>query len=149
MTASADKTAKKPRGRPFPPNNDANLKGRPKGRLNNSTILSNSIDAADIDRLVRKTFKKAEAGNLAAAKLIFDRALPAPKGRPVALAIPAVTKAEDVSAALAAIIAAMGDGTISPEEAAAVSAVVEGQRRALELIALEGRVAELEKRTSA
>jgi hypothetical protein len=43
----------------------------------------------------------------------------------------------------------MSSGVVSPEEAAAVSSVIEGQRRAIELIALEGRVAELERKAAA
>jgi hypothetical protein len=41
-------------------------------------------------------------------------------------------KAEGVSVALAAVVAALGDGVLSPDEAAAVSAVIEAQRRAIE-----------------
>jgi hypothetical protein len=148
MTGSANKTAKKPRGRPFEPGNNANPNGRPRGALSWSTAFFNSIGAGAIEGLVRKTLDEAKSGNMAAVKLIFDRALPAPKGRPIALALPAVSKPEDIPTALAAIIAAMGEGLISPEEAAAVSAVIEGQRRAFEIVALELRVAELEKKAA-
>lgn len=139
------KNAGKTRGRPFADGNP----GRPKGALGRSTALFSIISADEIEKLLRKTLDEANSGNTAAAKLILDRAVPAPKGRPVALALPEVTKAEDIPAALAAVIEAMSSGVVSPEEAAAVSSVIEGQRRAIELIALEGRVAELERKAAA
>ena len=54
--------------------------------------------------------------------------------------------AAGVVAALAAIVAAMGDGTLSPDEASAVSAVIEVQRRAIETTELETRLRAVEER---
>jgi hypothetical protein len=65
---------------------------------------------------------------------------------PVPFALPDVTGAGGVTAALAAVIAAMGDGTLSPDEAAAVAAVIEVQRRAVETIDLEARLRAIEER---
>jgi hypothetical protein len=42
------------------------------------------------------------------------------------------------------IVAAMAEGVLSPEEAAAVSAVVEAQRRAIETEQLEARLSTIE-----
>ena len=57
-----------------------------------------------------------------------------------------MTDAAGVIAALAAVIAAMGDGTLSPDEAAAVSSVIEGQRRAIETGGLEARLRAIEEK---
>jgi hypothetical protein len=145
VTASANKNAKKTRGCPFEHGNKASS-GRPKGRLNDSTLFFNSAVAGEIDGLVRTVLDKAKSGNLAAVKLVFDRAIPVPKGRPVALTLPAVQRAEDIPAAIAAVVAAMAEGVISPEEANSMSGVIEQQRRALELVQLEARVSALEQK---
>ncbi len=42
-----EETAKKPRGRPFPPKNNANPKGRGKGVRNHRTILLETLARAD------------------------------------------------------------------------------------------------------
>ena len=83
-----------------------------------------------------------------AAEILLSRLWPRRKGRPVALDLPALNTAADVSAALAVTAAAMAEGTISPEEAGAVAAVIETQRRAMETLELEARIAALEERNS-
>jgi hypothetical protein len=50
----------------------------------------------------------------------------------------------DLPRAMAAMVAAVSDGTLTPEEAAAISAVLEAQRRAVETAQLEQRIAALE-----
>ena len=52
----------------------------------------------------------------------------------MALDLPALNTAADVSAVLASTAAAMAEGTLSPEEAGAVAAVIETQRRAIETL---------------
>jgi hypothetical protein len=46
--------------------------------------------------------------------------------------------------AMAAVVAAVADGTLTPEEAASISAILEAQRRAVETAQLEQRIAALE-----
>jgi tellurite resistance protein len=57
-----------------------------------------------------------------------------------------VTGAADLTAAMAAVTSAMASGTLTPDEAQAVAAVLEGQRRALETSDLERRIAALENK---
>ncbi len=45
---------------------------------------------------------------------------------------------------MAGVVAAIADGTLTPEEAASISAVLEAQRRAVETAELEQRIAVLE-----
>jgi len=58
-----DKTAEKPRGRPFEPGNSANLDGRPKGSKNYLTLLEDAIKNYEtvtgkklFDRLINRAF---------------------------------------------------------------------------------------------
>jgi hypothetical protein len=45
---------------------------------------------------------------------------------------------------MTAVVAAVAGGTLTPEEAASISAVLEAQRRAVETAQLEQRIAALE-----
>lgn len=64
--------------------------------------------------------------------------------RPVRLDLPAEATAEDVAAAMSAILRAMAAGELSPSEAATMVSVVEAQRRTVETIDLERRIGRLE-----
>jgi len=56
--------------------------------------------------------------------------------------------AADVVKALSVVAAEMASGNITPEEAQAVAAVLEGKRRAVETVELEARIAALEQERS-
>jgi hypothetical protein len=60
--------------------------------------------------------------------------------------MPDMGSAADLPAALGAIAHAVGAGQLTPEEGQAVAAVLETQRRALETLELEARIAALEQR---
>jgi hypothetical protein len=141
---TAEKTASKQRGRPFPKGRSGNPRGRPPGARNSATVFAEQILENEAPTLIRKALQKAKQGNMPALRLCLDRILPPRKTRAVTISLPEVTSAEGVTDALAAVIAAMGDGKLTPDEAAAVSSVIEAQGRALELTALETRMQAIE-----
>jgi hypothetical protein len=100
----------------------------------------------EAEALTRKAVEMALAGDATALRLCLDRILPPRKGRPAAIALPEVVRARDVPMALAVVIAAMGSGELTPDEATAVSAVIEVQRRAIETAELDARLRALEER---
>jgi hypothetical protein len=132
----------------FASGHSGNARGKRPGTRHKTTQLAEQLMERDIKDVVQKVVEAARAGDMQAAKIVLDRIAPARRGRPVALTLPKVLKAEDVPTAIAAVIEAMSTGVVSPEEAAAVSSVIEGQRRALELVALESRVAALEQKAT-
>ena len=146
---SAERTAPKQRGRPFPKGRSGNPRGRPKGARNSAAVFAEQILENEAPTLIRKALQKAKQGNMPALRLCLDRILPARRNRAVTINLPEVISAGGVTAALAAVIAAMGDGTLTPDEAAAVSSVIETQRRALELTALETRMQAIEAKIGA
>ena len=81
-----------------------------------------------------------------AAEILLRRSWPERKGRPLQFKLPPMETAADLVKAAAAISAAMADGTITPDEAAVASTVVETHRRTLETHELTGRVAAIEAR---
>jgi hypothetical protein len=83
---------------------------------------------------------------MTAARLVLDRIAPPRKGRPVAIDLPAVETPADVVTAIGALVTAVADGALTPDEAATVAGLLEAKRRALETVDLEQRLATLESR---
>jgi len=144
----ASNTAPKPRGKPFEKGNRANPNGRPAGSRNKATVMLDRLAEADAKAILQGQIDKAKQGDAAAAQMILSRIWPVRKGRPVALDLPAMESAADVVKALSVVAAEMASGNITPEEAQAVAAVLEGKRRAVETVALEARIAALEQERS-
>ena len=112
------------RGRPFEPGNP----GRPKGARNRATVAVETLIEGEAEKLARK-----------AVALALD-------GDTVALELPKIEGAADVLAALSAVIAAVGEGRLTPEEGAAVAGVLEGGRKTIELVEIERRLVALEQK---
>lgn len=94
---------------------------------------------------MRGVVAAAKGGDMRAADILLRRLWPERKGRPVLLDLPAITAPSDIVAALCAMADAMAAGELSPEEGAAVAGVLETQRRAVETLELERRIAALEQ----
>jgi hypothetical protein len=123
-------------------------RGRPAGSRNKATLLLERIMSDDAEGVVRSVITRAMEGDVQAARLILDRLLPPRRGRPVRLELPPVESLNDVVAAHAAIINAMGEGELTPEEAATVAGVLEAKRKAIEITQLEARLARLEEKAN-
>jgi hypothetical protein len=67
-----------------------------------------------------------------AASLMFGRVWPRRRGRLLTIDLPPVENSEGLVKAQAEVIACVVRGEVTPEEAAAISALLEGQRRAIE-----------------
>jgi hypothetical protein len=108
--------------------------GRPRGSRNRSALLQGLLADGDLETIVEAIIAKAKQGNLAAAKLVLDRVMPAPRTRPIELDLPAIGEWEvagAIIAAFGAITRAAASGTITPSEAVEMVAVLEAQRSAI------------------
>lgn len=144
-TAAANSVTKQ-RGRPFRPGQSGNPRGKPKGSRHATTVLAEQLLSSDIEAVVAKVVKKAKGGDMAAARLILDRVVPARRGRAVRFSLPPVRAPSDVVSALAAVTAAVGCGEISSDEALQLSTVIEVAHRAIEAVDHESRLAAIEER---
>lgn len=120
--------------------------GRPQGSRNTASLLLDQLADGEAEAILAEVIAKAKAGDMKAADMILARAWPQRKGRPVSLRIPPVESATDVLKALGAVLAAMGDGQLTPDEAALVGGLLETKRKALETVEIEERIAKLEAR---
>jgi hypothetical protein len=84
-------------------------------------------------------------GDALLLRLCITRLMPAPRGRRVQLDLAGGGNVADVAASLEATIRAVAEGVISPLEASDVAEVIELQRRTVETVDLERRLAHLEE----
>jgi hypothetical protein len=145
MTDQSEKTSPN-QGSRFKPGTSGNPKGKPKGAKHKALIALDQIGADAAREVLQSTIAAAKRGNSRAAEILLARLWPARKSRPVVLDLPAVTSASGITEALAAVVQAMGAGEIAPDEAQAVAAVIEGQRRAIETVEIDARLRAVEER---
>jgi len=120
--------------------------GRPRGSRNRSTLLFDALGREDAEQLIRVVKDRAGQGDMRAASIVLARIWPHHRGQPVQLDLPTVETAADIVRAQAAVIAAMAQGEITPDEAAAVAGVLDAQRRAIETHDHERRLLALEEK---
>ena len=116
-----------------------NPAGRPHGSVNSATRAATLLLDGEAEALTRKAVELALAGDPAALRLCLDRIIGVRRGRPVALTLPQIASIADLAAAMAAIAAAAADGMITPDEAVALSQMVESFTRTLDAAHVERR----------
>ncbi len=134
MTAE-DPTATKNTTR-FEKGTSGNPNGRPKGSRNRSTLAAETLLDGEAEALTRKAIELALNGDLSAIRLCLERLIPARRSRVIQFDLPETSTVEDVVIAYDAVITAMADGEISPDEAATVAGVLESKRKAIETVEL-------------
>jgi hypothetical protein len=122
-------------------------RGRPKGSRHKVTVLCEKLMRDDATEIVRAVIAAARSGDMTACKIVLDRIAPVRKGRPIRFNLPDSRNAEDVAAALEAVVGAMANGELTPDEAQMVANVLEIRRRAIETVDLENRLRVLESMT--
>jgi len=119
--------------------------GRTAGSRNRATLILDALADGEAETILQKQIDLAKEGDQRAAELILSRCWPARKSRPINLDLPAVNAAADIVPALGRITEAVAAGEITPEEAQAVAAVLEGKRKAIETVDVLARIEALEK----
>ncbi|WP_295442756.1 DUF5681 domain-containing protein [uncultured Thiodictyon sp.] len=126
----------------FKPGASGNPRGRKPGTLTKAGKLRDAI-AKDLPEIVAALVEQAKAGDVQAARLLMDRALPAlrPTAAPVAVPL-----GDDLSQASGAVLAALTDGSIGTDQASDLAGVLSALARVKEITELESRVAALEQK---
>ena len=118
--------------------------GKPRGARRRISRQAEALFKDECAEVARAVVDAAKNGDMSAARLVLERVAPPRKGAAVEMALPPVDRAEDVPRALAALLAAVSEGRVSPDEAASVAKLIETQRRAIELASLDARLTILE-----
>ena len=121
--------------------------GKPPGTRHRVTRAVEELLDGQAEALTQRAIDAALGGDVTALRLCLERIAPPRKGRPVVFALPPVESAADTVKALGALLAAVASGELSPEEGASVAALLETNRKAIELADIEARLAALEAKT--
>jgi hypothetical protein len=133
-------------GRPFEKGRSGNPAGRPRGARNRATRAMQQALEGEAQALTRKAVELALDGNTTALRLCLDRLLAPRRDRSAPLELPPVEGAGGLAGAMAAIVAAAGNGEISSAEAGGWARLVDIFLKALETHDFEQRLDALEKR---
>ena len=134
----------KQRGRSFEKGRSGNPAGRPPGTGKRATQAMQSLLDGETQALTRKAVELALDGNTTALRMCLDRIGPPRRERAVPLKLPPVRDAADLAGTMTAIIAAAGEGAISPDEGGRLARLVEIFLRAVETRDFERRLQLLE-----
>ena len=109
-----------------------NPSGRRPGSRNRASLVLDALADGEAEAVLEAVVRRAKEGDLKAAEFVLARAWPVRKGRPVALDLSPVSTASGAAAAFGEVLAALAEGRLTPEEAGAVTALLEAHVRALE-----------------
>jgi hypothetical protein len=135
----------KQRGRPFVKGQSGNPAGRPRRPRSDSANAVQSALEREAEALGRKAVELALGGDTAALRLCLDRLMPSRGDRVVPLALPPVRGAGDLSAAMAAIMAAAARGKISLREGIGLAKLIDVFLRAIDTHDFDRRLRVLEE----
>lgn len=104
-------------------------RGRPLGSRNSTQMFLEKIGRENAESILKKVIELALSGDLSAAKLVLDRAMPVPKTQTFVKndAIKNLHTQTDINTAMTAIVTQVGDSELSLEEAQEMVKLVESK----------------------
>jgi hypothetical protein len=129
----------------FRPGQSGNPAGKRPGTRHCVTSAVEELLAGDAQALTLKAVELALQGDTTALRMCLDRIAPIRRAR-VRFPLPMPETLADLPRAVASLVAAVSDGTLAPDEGAAVAAMLETHRRTIESVDLEKRIVALEAR---
>jgi len=130
----------------FAPGKSGNPAGKRPGTRNATTLAVETLLAGEHEALTRKAVEVALKGDTTALRLCLDRIAPPRKDAPISFDLPPIKTAADALAASSAVLAAVADGEITPDEAARVMALLTAHKALVEVGDLEARILALEEK---
>jgi hypothetical protein len=127
----------------FKKGQSGNPAGKPKGALSRRTLLAKQLET-EMPALIAKVVELAKKGDTQALKICIDRGLPAKK---VIDELVDLGKPLDGTAAEQGriVLQAVGEGRITPDQAATLMTSIAAQARVVEIDELERRLKTLEE----
>ena len=131
-------------GRPFLNGQSGNPAGKRPGTRNRATIIAEEILDCATRPLLRGAIDDAMDGDAVMQRFCIGRILPPRRDRPVRFDLPPVESAADLSAAMAAVTAAVAQGELTIREAWEFSQIVDNFVRAIDASEFESRLQRIE-----
>jgi hypothetical protein len=123
-----------------------NPAGKPVGSRGKATTMLLSLMEQNAESITKTVIEAAQNGDLTAARMILDRLVPNVKERPISVNLPDTSSAEGIDKASRAVLEAVAMGNLLPAEGQVLASIIDGRRKALEMLELEQRIAALEAR---
>lgn len=145
---TAPANAEKKQDTRFKPGRSGNPKGKKPGTRHRATQMAEKLMQAQAQEVVQVVVDAALSGDLTAAKIIVERLVPVRKDRPLdagAIRLPTL-KADNLADAQAAVARALAGGRLTPSESDALTRVLEGHRKAVEITEMETRLENIEQK---
>jgi hypothetical protein len=130
MSESPSATTRDAAGR-FLPGQSGNPAGKAPGTRNRATLLRELMDEGEDRAIGRIVIDKAKSGDAVAARFVVAHLWPRPRARTVAIELADGMPAHNVVAAHDAVLRALFAGEIAPDEAEAVTRVLDARTRAI------------------
>jgi hypothetical protein len=108
-------------------------------------MLAAALLDGEVEEIVAKVIEQAKEGDATALRLTLERILPPRKDRPIAFEMPVITSASDALACSAALVQAVGKGTLTCSEASELGTLIQAHIKVLETVELEQRITALER----
>jgi hypothetical protein len=131
------------RGRPFEPGNKFG-KGRAPGSRNKRSVFQEALDNDGME-IIRAIKRLALKSDPTAMRLCMERLLPASKAWNSCFPLPSAETAASLTQAISAVMRAVAEGDLSPQEGESVAKIIESQRRSIETVEFEARLKVLEE----
>lgn len=138
------KNAPRTRGKPF----EAGNPGRPRGSRHRTTLAIEVLLEGQHAALTKAAIDKALTGDPTALRLCLDRLAPPRRDASICIELPPVRSAADAVEASIAVLDAVATGTVTPDEAGRVMALLTAHKAIVEAGDLEKRISALEEKGS-
>ena len=135
--------ARTPEGR-FVKGQSGNPAGKPVGCRNHASRLAEGVLDGGAERLTRRALELALDGDPTAMRLCLERIIAPRRARPMQFDLPPIADPADITAAMAAVTAAVVRGEITAAEGAEVAKVIDTYVRAIEASDFDRRLKALE-----
>jgi hypothetical protein len=130
----------------FLPGQSGNPAGRPRGARNKKTIALEALLDGESEALMQKMIGMAKVGDDLAMRLCMERMLAPQRERPVPLHLPRIESEPDARRASAEVIAALGEGEITPKEAEHLMRAIAGAAVIMQSSEIAARLQRIEQR---
>lgn len=128
----------------FKPGQSGNPAGRKKGARNKVTMAVAELLDGQYEAITQAAVDKALEGDTVAMRLCLDRIAPAKKDGPVSIDLPPIKTVQDAVLASQAVLSAVANGEVTPDEAGRIMALLATHKQLVETGDIEQRIEKLE-----
>jgi hypothetical protein len=134
----------------FAPGHSGNPKGMAKGTRHRATVAAERLmtKSEDTKAITEVIIREARAGQAWACRAWMSVIMPAPRGRLLSFKMPKIEGAQDIPAALLAVVERVAAGQITPTEASEIASIFDCLRNSYETDALTREVEALKARVA-